>query len=347
MRFFSSKILIFSLLTTISCVDPFEIEIKDNLNIVMVEGEITDENRLQFIKIYNSDYKYQIVNKSAIPGLKVKVLVNGSHEINLSDDSNGTYYFPTEFRAIPGNTYQLVFTNNIGNQYQSDIEQLQAVPPIDSVYDYFEKEGTRAFGKDVPSNNIFVDFKDSDLGQNYLQWTWKMWEKQSVCMVTPYYDLYCSNDCYEIFYNSEINILNDKFYNGKGINGNLIGKIPYYQYNGALLEIKQKSITERAYKFYKNLQNLSQKTGTLADSPPQLIGGNIVNINNKAEIVAGLFTVASVKTKNYWLSRVNAQGKGIPAGLLGRKVNIIPNGITAPCQSNKYQTPIKPEFWQE
>jgi hypothetical protein len=346
MKSFFSKILISIGLITISCVDPYDVDIKNNLHAIMVEGEITDEDRPQFVKIYSSNYNYQIVNKIPVADLKVKVVVNGMEEIKLSDDNKGTYFFPVEFKAKPEHTYQLIFEDKKGQKYQSSIEKLQASPAIDSVYDFFETDGTVAFGKPAHSNNIYIDFKDADPDPNYFQWTWRLWEKQSICLETFYYDVNCSEECYEIIYNKDLSILDDRFYNGKAVKGKLVGKIPYYQYFGALLEIKQKSLTERAYRFYRNLQNISQNTGTFADTPPQLIGGNVKNMTNDSEIISGLFTVAGVSTKKYWISRINAQINGKPIGLLGRKPYVLPNGLTAPCTPGKNKTPIMPDGWQ-
>ena len=115
--------------------------------------------------------------------------------------------------------------------------------------------------------------------------------------------------CYEILQSQEIAVFNDRFYDGKTVEGKLIAKIPYYQDNGALLEIKQNAISEEAYGFFKQLQDLTQNNGTFADTPPQIIGGNIRCVSDPNEIVVGMFMVKGVLSKYYWLDRKNALGK--------------------------------------
>ena len=67
------------------------------------------------------------------------------------------------------------------------------------------------------------------------------------------YDYHCDGNCWEIFYNKELNVFNDIYTYGNPINNRLIAKIPFYNATGALIEIKQQSVSSNAYRYLKLL----------------------------------------------------------------------------------------------
>ncbi|MCP9767352.1 DUF4249 domain-containing protein [Lacihabitans sp. LS3-19] len=345
MNIHSKIFLVATFIFLIACVEPFSIAVDVPLEVISVEAEITDEDIQQKLNISNSYYLHESLYKEPISGLQVEIIINGSQKIDLKEEEYGNYSFPVDFRAKIGDSYQLLFQKKDGDRYQSNVEKLSKSPEIDAVFDEFKVNGTIAFGRTVPSKNVYINFKDVDLSSNFYQWSWKLWEQQFVCLSTDYYDLYCREECYEMLYNEEINIQSDEFYNGKSVEGKLIGKIPYYQYEGALLEIKQETISSEAYSFYKQIKDLSQNTGSLADTPPQIVEGNIKNIDNPSEIVVGMLMAKGVSTKYYWLDRENAKGKASPIGLLGRKSISSGGSVTAPCIPSKNKTKDKPKNW--
>lgn len=114
-----------------------------------------------------------------------------------------------------------------------------------------------------------------------------------------------------------------------------------------MVEIKQLAISEEAYRFLKKLSEQTERTGTLVDTPPAAIIGNIRNLTKTDELVAGFFMVGSANTIKYWLNRENAQGKGTPIGLLGRKPYLNRFGATSECIEGPTRTPLKPLWWRE
>jgi hypothetical protein len=347
--YFLLKILFIFIFIANSCVEPYSIDFNQTFNVLVVEAELTNSDELQRIYISNSQYINQNLLKEPILGLLVKVEINNNERFRLLDATDGSYIFPESFNPKIGDSFQLFFQKPTGQKYQSSVETLVISPEIFKVYDLFELKGTKAFGKTVPSNNVFVDFKDTNQGQNYYNWIWTLWEKQNVCFSNDFYDLYCEKECYEILQSQEIAVFDDRFYDGKTVEGKIIAKIPYYQDKGALLEIKQNAISAEAYSFYKQLQDLTQNNGTFADTPPQIIGGNITCVSDPNGIVVGMFMVKGIQSIYYWLDRKNAFGKAKPIGLLGRQVQTPMGGgnLTAACLTLKNRTPVKPLNWME
>ncbi|WP_332369267.1 DUF4249 domain-containing protein [Spirosoma telluris] len=97
---------------------------------------------------------------------------------------------------------------------------------------------------------------------------------QPVVVTKPLYiyDYVCRTQCWEIIHNYEINVFDDQYSNGGVILARQVAQIPYYTHEPCLVELRQNSLTVDAYRYFKLVQDQTQKTGGLADTPrpPQL-----------------------------------------------------------------------------
>lgn len=344
MRLFS-KISVISLVLFVSaCVVPFEMELSSEKKYLVVEGTLTDIDDEQTINIHET-YNFE-KNTYNIPtlNLKVEIVVDGSEIITSTEGGEGNYVLPFGFRIRPGTTYKLRIKKPDGTIYESSEEKTTQVPTIDRIFDEFEVTGIKGDFKDIPANYIYIDFKDNPDEKDYYIWNWQLWERQYYCY-TNYYDFSCDSECWEILYNKDFNVFSDTYSNGKNIDGKMVSKIPFYSTNGALLEIKQQAVSERVYNYFKLVSEQSQNSGTLVDTPPAAIIGNVKNINDPTEPVAGVFSVASTVKLKYWLDRKNAYGKAMPIGILGHMPLPAPNARPYPCVDGPGRTPYKPEGW--
>lgn len=333
-------------LSVYTCVSPYDVRFKKTFRVLTVEGTLTDEVEEQQVEIVETDFVNDVLYRVPINDLFVQLKINGKEAVTLQPQEKGVYTLPSSFRAKAGNRYQLVFSKPDGNYYESAEELMQAVPPIDSVYDVFVPDGYVRKEKRYPSHSIFLNYQDVPNEKNYYVWSWTLWERQNLCVSTDYYDLYCNQPCWEILRSEDIDIFSDIFTDGKRVVGKKIADIPYYQSYGALLEVHQQRISENSYRFLKLLRDQNQGTGSLVDTPPEALVGNIRNITNPNEEVAGAFVVASTQKMMYWLNRENANGKAIPVGLMWRAPIVSPTSITAPCVASPTRTPFQPKGWR-
>ncbi|GAB3522786.1 DUF4249 domain-containing protein [Emticicia fontis] len=340
-----SKIFVIALVLLVgACVTPFEINLSSEKKYLVIEGTLTDIDANQTISIQET-HNYEDNNYNVpVLNLKVEVIINGAETIHLTEKGNGIYALPFAFRIQTDHKYKLRFQKPDGTIYESSEEKTTKVPTIDRIFDEFEGEGIKGELRNIPANYIYLDFKDDPNTKDFYVWTWKLWENQLYCR-TDYYDYYCKTKCWEILENKDFNVFSDVYSNGKPANGKLIAKIPFYSFDGALLEIKQQAISEQVFRYYKLISDQTQTNGTLVDTPPAAIVGNIKNINNPDEPVSGVFSVASTVKQKYWIDRKNSYGKAIPVGLLGRTALPPPNGANEPCIEGSTRTPNKPEGW--
>ncbi|CAH0994690.1 hypothetical protein EMA8858_00802 [Emticicia aquatica] len=360
------------LLWVSACVEPFQLGVVSDVRILTVDATLIDISQVQQISITESFNAKGTAFSSPVLNASVELLVNGKEIIKFIEKGDGIYALPSNFKLKKATNYQLFFKKTDGNSYQSAIEKLVEVPEILDIHDKFYKDGILKNEKYIPANYVFIDTKDpTDEKNNYL-WTWQLWERQDVCETCEggryytgigckqqieyqglFFDYYCEGDCWEIFKSSDLNILNDFTSNGKIITNKLVAKIPYYTINGALIEISQQSISTEAYQYLKLLADQTQNNGTLVDTPPAAIIGNIKNINNSYEPIAGFFMIKSIKNKRYWIDRTEPFKLQIkPIGLRDHTYNQEP-GVSGEagrpplikCLLGPTRTPIKPDGW--
>jgi hypothetical protein len=361
-----------------SCVEPFEISFPQGKKILTVDATITDTKDEQFFTITESENRNSVVYSFPIRQAKVEVVVNNTERVLLTERTPGIYVLPMSFSLKIGNSYKLSFEKSDGTKYESAEEVMTRTPEIDKVYDDFLIDGQKTQAGYDAATYVYLDTTDPAEEKNNYVWTWRLWEKQIICQSciggryftspppagqcvseekykeVPFFDYACDGRCWEIFYNTTINVFSDVFSNGKTIKGRLIAKIPYYSKDGALLEIKQQSVTSAAYRYLKLLVDQAQNTGSLVDTPPAAVIGNIKNVANKGEEIAGFFMVSGVRSIKYWINRENArETKAVPRGIIGHQINYEPNSLPpepprpplAPCIPGKYRTNVKPDGW--
>jgi hypothetical protein len=358
----------------LSCVEPINISIQTDKIILVVDGNIndTDINQKIVLKktIPSNNYAAFVAEKEA----KVTILENNNKSILTTESDPGVYNLPQNFKAIIGNTYQLKITLKSGVLYQSEVETMRKTPEIKKVYSTFDKKGiTRGINK-LPGHNLYLDFQDlPEKGDNYF-WSFKHYERQQYCktceeslffrdnkpegrcisqpnLVGITYDYLCETDCWDIFYNEDINVMSDIYSNGNEIKGRLVAKIPFYQRKGCVIEITQQNVSQNYFRYLKLLANQSQNNGTLVDSPPAALIGNIANVADKFESVGGYFSVGSSKSFKFWLERqdvIDIQEIGLLGRMPNLEVSTLPNRPpSAVCIKSQFRTPLKPEGWRD
>ncbi|MBD2754231.1 DUF4249 domain-containing protein [Spirosoma validum] len=335
------RILLLFVVGLYACVDTYDAHLQLNSNLMVMNGIITDLAEPQTITISRSRPNADSSATTPVTKASVNLIVNGTTTIPLSETQSGTYQLPGDFKGQIGNTYQLRFQTSDGITYESSVETMVAVPPISRAYDQLStKSATLAVDigdTTVPASEVYIDYQDPPGQANFYLWRWREYEPQDWCAsclhgryvvqdVGPVgngeikvlgcvndtamrsyslYDYVCRTQCWDILYSTSINVFSDVYTNGKPQFGHKIAFLPIYQRNPALIVIEQLSLSANAYRYYKLFAEQTQNTGTLADSPPAPISGNIKNLANPQENVVGYFSAASVATYRHKITRDN------------------------------------------
>jgi hypothetical protein len=360
-----------------ACVEPFEINLNTKDKILFIEADLNNIDDNQSITLQYNFPSNSSIEYVGIDNAKVTVIENGSNIISCSFSSEGTYLLPTKFKTKIGAEYQLHFTLADGSEYKSSIETSQDVPPISNVYSRFVSKSIAWEQSMLDGHEIFIDTKDNPTEGDFYLWQWKMYEKESYCISCQggkyynnplplgvciddanlkrrniTYDYQCSGDCWDIIFSNKVNIMSDIYTNSGEIKNRLVAEIPFFQFKECVVEIQQFSISKSAFDYFNLIIQQNQNNGSLADTPPAGLIGNIKNINNSVEAVGGFFVVASKTTYNYWLKRDDYANGTVPYGTLnGRAPSPELAGADtsrppfAPCIESKTRTAVKPQGW--
>jgi Domain of unknown function (DUF4249) len=362
------------------CVEPYVQSFRTSNKIIIVEGLLSNDSGLRPIILKESlPSASGSSNITLIQGAKVSVVVNGGAVIQLNEKEEGTYYFDSNFKGEIGSTYQLKFTTTDGKVYESKVEKLLAPVAIEKVSHQLDlKAISDAKGNTSVGYNLYVDIQDPANASNQYLWEWTLYEKQNVCKTctggyyyrtpAPYgacvtdallsrynniFDYTCESGCWEIVRSTDLIVNNDELSNGKLIKNQYVGKMPVFQYSGALLDVSQYTISKEAYNFIRLSQKQGVETGGLADTPPAALIGNVSCVSDPSINTSGFFIVAGKTKAPHWLDKQDAfDQKAITVGLLGgRGVKLEPSGPNttrpplAPCVNSASRTNQEPKGW--
>ncbi|GAB4005191.1 hypothetical protein GCM10028808_04480 [Spirosoma migulaei] len=375
-------------LSLLTCVDPVESTINSSLNVLIVDCTITDKAETQAVRLNRSQADRLTGRFGYVPVTKanVQIVVDSVEVVICEETTDGRYQLPADFKGQVGHVYQLRFTLSDGTRYESNPEQLQPVAPIGQVRALFNPTSLSATERlnntYTAAHDFYVDFTDPADQTNYYRWDWIDWERQEWCRscngglyqikdaqgkliedcvsfnlnysYAATFDYNCRTSCWEILYSHDLVLFTDAYSNGNPVKGIRIGRVPLYSQEACLIELRQSSLTKNAYDYLKRLNDQTQTTGGVAGGQPALLVGNVHNVAKQNEPVVGYFTVSSVSSVRYWLTRSDATGTapGLFVAMNGHPpYNEPPSGRDRPplavCVSSDSRTPYKPEGWQD
>ncbi|MDQ3291935.1 MAG: DUF4249 domain-containing protein [Bacteroidota bacterium] len=337
------------LLALTSCIDPVNINLKPEPNQLVVEGLITNENSQTPIKLaYTQPYTQQVgVIPKPLTNATVYVEDQNSNRFNYYENAPGNY-IPESFTGIVGNTYTLTIITEGKKVYRSKPEkmlpttavdgltaELRARPKVDSQGDEIIEYGFQTF----------VNTSDPAQEKNYYMWRWigtyevhtQPGDHTKDVRGNPVPDpLPCCPVCWVTEGHQNIAVRNDALINGNKIIKQPITLLPIlpqnfnYRYH---LRVKQYSLSELGYNFWRNLTSQVTGVGSVQDPPPAPVPGNMYNEDDENEVVLGYFGASAVTSDAIFIERDE-----IPF--------LVPKFIYPDdCRVLKNSTAVKPDFW--
>ena len=314
------KRLVYGLLfLLLGCVEPYKLKVEDGPQLLTVEGILHTGPGPHLIRITRSS-TYGGTNRGLIQpvlGAVVEITDNEEQKVSLEENlsSKGNYFTPQGFRAEVGKSYTLKIQTREGQTYTSQPERVESVPPIENLL--IRTVTIPVEGKTNPRSGVQLisEFKDPADQKNY--YFFRISPIIHILQARP--DLYviretrepapkpCCYVCYrtEAVENQGLFIAQDNDFNG------LTARIP-----GAFIEdeglrfvqrlrvdLKQYSISEEAYQFLRFVKQQTEIKGSIFDTPPATIRGNMSNINDPEEVVLGYFISAGESVKRIYINR--------------------------------------------
>ena len=295
----------FLLTATMRCIVPYDFELTDFDQVVVVDGVVTTELKKHKVSL---GYTFPIESSqySSLQSAQVWVEDNIGTTYNFIENSPGEYYSELEFAAQDDRDYQLFFKTKEGKLYQSDKNRPISSPPIDSIFN--------RYADIIPSNSseqeigiqFFLDSNDPTGRAKHFRYEWE----ETYKIVTPYISNYQYDiDRDEIIVReTPINIC----YSGNtstalilgttvGSSVNRIAELPIRFVSGETdllrnrysILVRKFAVNNATYNYYQRIKD-SERRGSLFDEQQGSVIGNVSSVDNPGETVLGNFEVSGV-----------------------------------------------------
>jgi len=306
--FYCALVIIFS-----GCIELFNPQLNDYLEIPVVDGGITNEPGPYTVKLSKSSSVYN-PEFDPISGAIVIISDDLNFEEALVEVKPGVYSTDAAgIRGEVGRKYRVTVEMD-GKIYQSSFEELLEPVGIDSVYAKTEYKGNQ--------EGMQFYLNTETLKDDNRQFLWTLIEtykyeadeypvdfiyiKPDSIFIPPYEYVEMIRMCWKT----------DKVFqiftgSAKNISQPGLSNIPLHYVDTKTKKLSQKyslfvsqySISDAAYQYWNEIKEQNEKSGSLYTRQPFQIAGNISSIDNADDIIFGYFTVAGVSNKRIFVEK--------------------------------------------
>jgi len=302
--------ILFSLLCS-GCIEPFEPEIEENNQVMVIDGNINDSDSIQTITVTTSS-PYNSPRFQPVSGCVVRVEDDAGNGVIFLENGDGIYqtHLDPGFMEVDRAYKVQVFTPD-EKTYESEYDSLFTCASIDDLSYRLEVQPTSDPQISYYGIRFYVDVLGSmEDSRNYM-WTFEeTWEYHSTYIIQYIYDGKTFLDYTPQLHDLQICYLTDSLKNFEvgtttQLERNEIHQQPLYfvtnqsprLHYGYSLLVRQHSLSYNAYLYWQKMRSQAGDTGGLFETQPSSSKGNIYNVNDPEEKVLGYFFVSQVREK--------------------------------------------------
>lgn len=302
-------ITVYLLALLMGCVKPYDFDPLTYEKVLVIDGLITDQPGPQTVAITYT-YPLDTTLTEKVQNAEVWVEDGDGNRTDYTWFEDGIYRSPAGFTGVVGQSYQLHIEMPDGSAYTSSEELLIKAPEIDSIHTRYARLPTVDEDKYVGGMQFFVDAHDETGRAQYFRYEWE--ETYKIEVLYPELYVLIPEDstivpkedplfaCYQE--NASTNLM---YATTIGSVENRIAEFPirFVSEEGADLVyrysilVRQFTISEAAYLFYKRLRENNESGGSLFDQQTGSVFGNIASTDNPDQAVLGFFEVSGVSAK--------------------------------------------------
>ncbi|CAM3699061.1 DUF4249 domain-containing protein [Mucilaginibacter galii] len=284
-------------------------EVDTNLNYLTVEGLINTSGVDSTIIRVNRTVK--LTSKVAIqPELKAILTIESNDNLvkrTLVERSGGIYY-ALPFALDATKQYRLRIRTSGGKEYLSDYTEVKVSPPIDAV-------GFEAQTNGVQGLQVYTNTHDATNKSRYYKWDFVETYKYNTNNFSSYIvdgrsirqrnlpgeDIYY---CWRTINSSNIVLASTLKLTNDVVAKAPIKKIPPGDERLGIrysIIVNQQVLTKDAFDFWEILRKNTEQVGSIFDSQPSQLQGNIHAVSNPAEIVIGYISAGTIQRKRIFI----------------------------------------------
>jgi len=309
-------LLILSVTLGNGCVEPYEPDIDESRNVIVIDGELTDTQGIQTISISRSS-PYNNPHFRPVSGCVVRIEDNEGYGMTFLENESGIYqsYVEPGFLSV-GNAYILRVITPDDEVYESEYDTLTACAPVDQLTYEVEEQETSEPDINYYGIRIYADIIGSPEDSRYYMWDFEeTWEYTTTYRLQYMWDGSLLHDyiyqkagvtvCYLTNRPTTIQVGSSSQLERNEIHKQPLlfvsNQTPRLQYRYSLL-VDQHSLSKAAFLYWNKMKAQSFDTGGLYEAQPSNTSGNIYNINDAEEKVLGYFFVSQVQEKRITIS---------------------------------------------
>ncbi|AUD04115.1 DUF4249 domain-containing protein [Spirosoma pollinicola] len=169
----------------LACVDPEDLTLRGTVDILVVDGTVTNLAEPQIIRLNRSQADRLTGRFGSLPITKARVevvmdslIVTPAHET-----TKGNYQLPADFKGQIGHAYQLRLTLSDGTHYESTQQVMPPTARIDKIRAQFSLKSLSppVRGYYTSGHDVFIELQDPADQRNYYRWDWTDYEPQYWC----------------------------------------------------------------------------------------------------------------------------------------------------------------------
>jgi hypothetical protein len=285
-----------------SCIEPFEPELKESQEVIVISGVITDQPGVHTVEISLSS-PYNDPSFVPLSGCIVTVMDERGDTRFYQESVPGIYeaLLPASYLAV-GKAYSLAVITPDESVYQSDYDTLLACPPVDSLYFEVMSQATRDPDETLYGIQFYSDMAVTSGTAGSYRWVLEeTWEYKS-----PYTGTYIwfggdsifllladtVSTCYMTEPIRNIYTATTRSLSVNGLRHNPLSNVsnetPRLKFKYSLL-VEQQSLSGGAFEYWDRLKSMVSGTGGLYETQPPVTTGNIYNTEDPDERVLGYF----------------------------------------------------------
>ena len=321
-KIFMSKGNIFLLLVALilvsSCIKSYIPQIKSkDTNKFVVMGRVDRNDSIQTVKISQTS---SISDPHYIPvvGCFVTISDNKNHSFVMYGHGDGTYkgWVDPQY-MVPGSKFKVTIVTRDNERLESDYDQMPVVSNIDSVYYQRKQIQGNEPGMITDGIQFYLNMSGNSSDSRLYKYNiYETWEYHTKWPIQWWFDGTIHHEyppdssrmvCWRTkkisdVYTLNTNNLTKNAFNQFPINfvSNETSRLTY----GYSLLVEQVALSDAAYNFWDRMRLNSSKSGSLYETQPLIVLGNMHDISNPDRDVLGFFSAVSSQRKRIFVKDV-------------------------------------------
>ena len=301
-----------------SCVEPFEPELEESQEVLVISGMITDQPGRHEVTVSRSS-PYRLPVFQGVEGCLVSVEDQDGNMVQYTNTGEGVYEvdLPDSFLDV-GDAVSLQVVTPIGLRYRSSYDTILACPELDSVYYELDYQETPDPEFTRPGIQFYLDMTGEPTDSRNIIWqvdeTWEyvvslfgthiMWGVGDV-------EEFRSAEVFRCWKHSPL----DHVYIGstRSLSANELLRFPLNFVSNETdrlsvtysLHVQQQSLSSEAYDYWQRMNDQSVESGGLYEKQSASVQGNIYNVYNEDELVLGYFYATQLREERFYVHNNN------------------------------------------